>query len=182
MSEFSNRPSAVRRDPLAYTRAVLDLLGDQKPLEVLGETLGFLVTAATGVEDAKVRQPEVEGKWSALQILQHLADTESIYSNRYRFAVAQDGVTIGGFDQEAWAANLWRGDEPLSEVFEQLAALRTINLRFLARLDDEQWERSVMHAERGRESVAHLAKLHAGHDLVHRNQFTRVLEAVRRSR
>ena len=58
---------------------------------------------------------------------------------------------------------------------ELLGALRGANLRVWRSLDAQQLERAVQHAERGRETVAHMLRLLGGHDLAHRRQMQRIL-------
>lgn len=55
-----------------------------------------------------------------------------------------------------------------------------MNLRLLERAAPEDLERVGVHAERGEESLGHLRRLYAGHDLLHRRQIDRILAAVRR--
>jgi hypothetical protein len=57
---------------------------------------------------------------------------------------------------------------------DQIRALRRSNLRLLRSLSPEELRRSGVHAERGEESVEHLLRLYAGHDLVHRRQLERI--------
>lgn len=44
----------------------------------------------------------------------------------------------------------------------------------------EELERTGVHAERGEESVAHMMRLYAGHDLLHLQQIDRIRAAVAR--
>jgi hypothetical protein len=113
-----------------------------------------------------------------LQVVQHLADSEIVCGWRYRLALAQDGSPIAGYDQDLWMSQLWRGDERLDDVLAQFDGVRAANVRLLARLTPEEWERAGLHAERGRETVRHMARLFAGHDLVHLRQLERVRKAV----
>jgi hypothetical protein len=48
----------------------------------------------------------------------------------------------------------------------------------LARLAESDWDRVAVHAERGEESVRHMVRLYAGHDLVHRRQIDRIRSAL----
>ena len=61
---------------------------------------------------------------------------------------------------------------------DELEALRGANLRWLSALTDEEWERWGMHGERGRESLRHLFRLMAAHDLLHRRQIERIQRAI----
>lgn len=56
--------------------------------------------------------------------------------------------------------------------------LRQANLRLLTRASDGDLTRVGVHAERGDESVAHLIRLYAGHDLLHLKQIERIRRAV----
>jgi hypothetical protein len=58
------------------------------------------------------------------------------------------------------------------------AALRGWNLRLVQRASAEELQRVGVHSERGEESVAHLLKLYAAHDLLHLNQIQRILRTV----
>jgi hypothetical protein len=53
--------------------------------------------------------------------------------------------------------------------------LREANLRMLAKLTPDEWQRSGVHAERGRITVQDLARHTAGHDLNHIDQLRRLL-------
>lgn len=158
----------------SYTKALLDTLGDRDPLEVLRATPARLRALATSVDDARLRRAEGPGKWSMLQVAQHLADSELVCAWRYRLAIAQDGSPISPYDQDIWMASLWHGDERIEDVLAQFEGARAANIRLLSRLTPEEWQHAGLHAERGRETVRHQATIGAGHDLVHLRQMERV--------
>ena len=179
ISAFSNSAADAAANAAAYTKALFDLVGDRDPLDIMSETLRDVPEILRGVDDQRLRRPEREGKWSMLQVAQHLADVEVVYSWRIRVALGAPNQPIHGFDQDEWIRKLWRGDEAIGDVLEQHAAQRNANLRLLRRLTQEEWERFGIHSERGRESVRHMTKMAAGHDLAHRNQMRRIWSAVR---
>jgi hypothetical protein len=57
--------------------------------------------------------------------------------------------------------------------------LREANLRMLARLTSEEWQRSGMHAERVRFTVEELARHMAAHDVNHIDQVRNLLEQTK---
>jgi hypothetical protein len=60
------------------------------------------------------------------------------------------------------------------EALETFGVLRRSNLRLLSRASPQDLQRVGVHSERGDESVAHMMKLYAGHDLLHLNQIARI--------
>jgi hypothetical protein len=172
---FSNPAGNAAASAGAYVRALLELLGERDPLAVLAELDGWLDRRFSGVSEAALRRPEAPGKWSAADVVQHLADSELVLGFRMRMVLTEDRPAIQGYDQDKWAGTLRYPDVPLAESRAQLRALRTANLRVLRRLGPAEMARAGIHSERGPESLGHLVKLMGAHDLVHRRQIDRIL-------
>jgi uncharacterized damage-inducible protein DinB len=177
MTQFANPAGGSGDAAQAYTRALLDLLGEREPLDVLGELPGWLEAHVATLEDAELRRPEAPGKWSVLQVAAHLLDAEIVHSHRTRQIAAGKDPVIEPYDQDAWERAFDYADADLGVTLHALSALRMANLRHWSRLTPEQLERAGLHKERGRETAAHYLKLAAGHDLVHRRQVARILAA-----
>jgi hypothetical protein len=90
MSVFTNPATGAAEHAAAYVRAVLALLGDREPMDVLHDMPSALPRATEGLSPRQLRQPECPGKWSISQILQHLADSEVVWAWRMRLILAQD--------------------------------------------------------------------------------------------
>lgn len=179
MERLSNPTGASPGAAAAYVRVLLELLGDRDPLEVMEELPSALRTAVEDMEPEELREPEGPGRWSVLDVVRHLADSELVYRYRMRMIVAQPGSAIPAYDQDAWASGLAYREDDLEETLTELEALRRADLRWIRGLDEEELERYGEHAERGRESVRDIVRLLAAHDLVHRRQIERVRTAVR---
>ena len=175
---FANPAGAAAAAAAGYTRAILEVLGDRDPLAVAAELLTWLERRTAGLDDAMLRRPEAPGKWSVLEVIQHLADTEVVYAWRTRQILTQDRPPIQGYDQDAWAKVLQYGDADLSVALGQLRGVRTANLRLWRSLTPAQLERVGLHSERGPESLDLVIRMMGGHDLVHRRQIDRVLAAA----
>ena len=159
----------------AYTRALLDLLGARDPLEVLSELAPWLGARVSAHDEAALRRPEAPGKWSVVEVIQHLADSDLVFGFRLRMILTEDRPPIQAYDQDAWAGTLRYREVPLDTALEQLRGLRSANLHVLRRLSPEQLGRVGLHSERGAESLEFLLRLMGAHDLVHRRQIDRIL-------
>jgi hypothetical protein len=178
MSVFTNPASGSKENAQAYTAAILDLLGAQKPLLVLGKTEARLRKSIKGVSPRLLRKREAPGKWSIAHVMQHLVDSEIVWSWRMRLILAQDRPPLTGYDQDAWADRLGYETTDVRQAIEEFAVLRAANLRLLRRAKPEDLKRVGVHSERGEESIEHLMRLYGGHDLLHLRQIDRIREAV----
>ncbi len=175
MSAFSNPASQADAAATGYIKALLDTLGNRDPFTVLSELVPWMDQRVRALSDSVLRRPEAPGKWSVLEVAQHLADTELVYGYRVRMALSQDTPPIPGYDQDLWAPEFHYRDLPLNEVLAQLAALRAANFRLYRSLTPQQLAKAGLHSERGPESVDRMIRMIAAHDLVHRRQIERIL-------
>jgi predicted ester cyclase len=178
MSVFTNPASRAPGNAAAYVAAVLDLLGQRDPNDVLRRTPTVLPPAIDGLTAEQLRQPERPGKWSIVQVLQHLADSDVVWAWRMRLILAQDRPNLTGYDQDLWAERLDYASADPYEAVELFTVLRRANVKLLDRVRPADLRRVGIHVERGEESLDHLRRLYAGHDLLHLRQIDRIREAV----
>ncbi len=162
----------------AYRETLLERLAGRDPIDVLAEVFEWLPDEVAGLDEAELRTPEGDGKWSILDVIQHMADTELVQGWRIRLILTEQEPELHGIDQDAWAADLSYESATLEGALDQLRALRAANLRLARSLPDSALERAGVHAERGRETLGTTLALVAGHDLVHREQIRRIRRAV----
>ena len=175
---FANPAGAAAAAAATYVRALLDVLGDQDPLEIAAKQLPWLERCTAGLDEAVLRRPEAPGKWSVIEVIQHLADTEVVLAWRTRQVLTVDQPLIQGYDQDAWARTLGYATMPLDVTLAQLRGVRAANLRLWGSLTPAERARVGLHSERGPESLDLLIRLMGAHDLVHRRQIDRVLTAA----
>jgi hypothetical protein len=178
MSQLTGASATAVADAAAYTAAILAVLGSRDPFDVLRTTPATVRQAVTGLPAAVLSTPEKPGKWSMLHVVQHLADAELVGAFRFRMILAQDRPDLQGYDQDRWAAALRYAESDLDGALEQFTTLRAANFRLLERASPAERRRVGVHAERGEESVEHLLRMYAGHDLVHLRQMERIARAV----
>jgi hypothetical protein len=178
MSVFSNTARDSNEDRAKYAPAVLDLLGNRHPMDVLRLTPDAAQQAIAGMTAGQLRTPEAPGKWSIAHVLRHLADSEVVWGWRMRLILAHDRPVITGYDQDLWADRLHYADADIADSLDAMRVLRRDNLKLLERATPADLQRVGVHSERGEESVGYLMRLFAGHDLLHLNQIDRIKNAI----
>jgi uncharacterized damage-inducible protein DinB len=162
--------------PQDYIARMLKLVEDQDPERVLAGTARRIKGLIVEMSDAELRKRPAPRRWSVAEILAHLADSEVVTGWRVRHILGSPGTSIQAFDQDAWAATGHYSERDASRSLAQFQALRDVNLELLTYLTPEQRQHYGRHAERGRETIEHIVRMLAGHDVNH----TRQIESISR--
>ena len=157
----------MKETPQQYRDRILGLLKGKKPLEVLEATPKKIAALVKGASRKKLSARPAPGKWSAVEILAHLADVELVQGVRMRMIIGSNGIPIQGFNQDAWADAMEYSSQPSAASLEAFRAARERNVRMLKSLPRKLWSSYGMHSERGRETVTRVVEMTAGHDLNH---------------
>src|SRR5216684_6303135 len=157
----------MKETPQEYVQRILGYVGAQDPLSIQRRTPEELERLIKGASASSLRKRPAPGKWSIVEILAHLADTEIVASWRIRAILGAPGTPLQAFDQDTWvSAGHYERRDPRRSL-ELFRVLREVNVELFQTLTPEQWKHHGMHAERGVETVEHLLRLFAGHDLNH---------------
>jgi len=178
MSIYTNSASSTPAETAAYVGGLLGLLANQDPVEVLRKTPSALEQFLATVPEQILTVPEAPGKWAVRDVFAHLADSELMGGVRLRMVLAQDRPTLIGYDQDLWSDRLRYAEVDVRRALEQFAVLRRSNLRLWENLSPADLTRAGVHNERGEESLGHMRKLYAGHDILHLNQLDRIRKTV----
>jgi len=166
----------MQETPQQYTQRMLKHSQGKNPLRLQKGTHKKLAALTRRLNKKRLTRRPTPDRWSIAEILAHLADAELVIGYRIRLILASNGTTIQAFDQDAWAKtfNYGRRDSKIS--LETFRFLRENNLRLLNSVPRPSWENYGLHQERGKESVAHLMKMMAGHDLNHLLQIEKIVK------
>ena len=147
-------------------------LNGQDPLRVLAATPRRLERVFDELGPERAAAAPSPGKWSAREIVCHLADCELTFGFRLRQALAEKDHVIQPFDQEKWAANYSAYE--MRDALTTFGAIRNWNLALFWSLSPEMHSKPVTHPERGTMTFYTIVETMAGHDLNHLGQ----LEAI----
>ena len=148
------------------------VLGNQSALDILPATSGKVHAILGQLGPKSVGQTPAPGKWSAREIVSHLADCEIVFGFRLRQTIAEDNYVIQPFDQEKWAASYAAYDA--SAAFAVFSTLRQWNLAFIKGVAAEKMAKTVTHPERGTMTFSAIVETMAGHDLNHLQQLEKL--------
>ncbi len=145
-----------------------NFLGARDPLEVMAATPDTLRSLAGQLLGPKINLSYAPGKWTARQILCHLADCEIAFAFRLRQAAAEKDHIIQPFDQDAWSAHYADGDP--AQALEVFSVVRGWNVAFVNNQPEGILNKSVTHPERGAMTFGTILQTMGGHDLNHLGQ------------
>ena len=163
----------MNETPQEYASRILGKLNGKDPIEILESSSSRLETLVSKLQKQETRN--TPATWNAEEILAHLAESEIVYGYRIRKALNASGTAIEATDQNVWVENasyLKRNPQLALSLFQ---AVRNANIAFLKSLTPQQLENFGIHSERGKESIAQMARMIAGHDINHLQQMEKLL-------
>lgn len=122
----------------------------------------------------------IPGKWSAREIVHHLADSETAAAIRLRRLLCEDHPVIQGYDQDEYAVRLKYNEREIAPALEAFHAARANTAQVIDQMSDEDWNREGSHTESGRYAVGDWLRIYAAHAHNHATQI-RALHAALRS-
>lgn len=140
-------------------------LGDRDPFEAISESIDAVKILTSGWLADQFERSYGEGKWTARQVLIHLAQTELAIGTRARMAALTPHYTAQVWDQNEWIDLDARMEGPAA--VNAFAALAGMNLTFFQGLSAEQRARTFSYPEYGELSLEWVIHQIAGHQNNH---------------
>ena len=137
-----------------------------------------IVEAMHNATEEQLAAKPAPGKWSARDIIHHLADSEMTAAIRLRRLLAEDRPTIQGYDQDQFSKVL-HYDRPHQASLEAFRYARETSAQILDRLSEDQWLREGTHTEAGAYGVEKWLQIYAEHAHKHARQMLVALDAAR---
>jgi hypothetical protein len=134
--------------------------------------------ALDGFPPDQLTSHPIPGKWSAAEIVHHLADSESQSATRIRKLLTEAHPVIQGYDQEAWAVRLRYNERPIAPALAAFVAARQTTAQLLDAMTPEDWRRLGWHSESGSYHSEHWLEIYAAHAHGHADQIRRLRQAL----
>ena len=156
----------------APTTPYTKYLGDREPLATIRDSIERVATLVRDWPVDRFERSYSAGKWSARQVLTHLAQTELALGTRARMAVVTPGYAAQAWDQDSWIAL----DSDLSgqEALGAFLATARMNLAFFEGLSAAQRATTLTHPEYGTLTVDWIIHQMAGHHINHLLQLQQI--------
>ena len=118
------------------------------------------------------------GKWTAREIIHHLADSESTSALRLRKLLVEDHPVIQGYDQDQFAIQLKYNERDTGPALDAFRAARATTAQVLSLMSDDDWQREGEHSESGRYTAENWLTIYAEHAHNHAAQIRRLRSAL----
>jgi len=125
--------------------------------------------ALAGATDEELDARPAPAKWTAREIVHHLADSEMTSAIRLRLLIAVDTPQIVGYDQDEFARRLYY-DRPIEASIDAFKAARRTTAEILERMTEAEWAREGTHSEHGRYTIPRWLEIYASHAHKHAEQ------------
>ena len=129
--------------------------------ELLATQSDVLAYMATWPED-KAGHRYAEGKWSVVEVVGHMADTERVFAYRLLRIARADETPLAGFDENAWQLHSRFETRSMKSLVAELTAVREASMSLIESLDAAALDREAM-ANGKRVTGRALVWLIAGH-------------------
>lgn len=117
-------------------------------------------------------------KWSAHQIIVHIADSEANSYVRVRKALAEPGGKVFGYDQDVWANRLDYSTLDWKPYLELFRLFRQTTYDLVKDMPEENWKKQYNHEEYGLADLDQWLNIYSAHVENHIKQIQRNLDAM----
>ncbi len=120
----------------------------------------------------------IPGKWTAREIVHHLADSETVSGIRLKRLLAEDQPLIQGYDQDAYAVRFNYNAREIGPALEAFRSARANTAQLLDSMSEKDWQRQGTHSESGPYSAEDWLRIYADHAHNHAAQIRRLRESL----
>jgi uncharacterized damage-inducible protein DinB len=121
--------------------AYIKLLEDVNLIEELEISLHEFIKFVQNIPMDKFDYRYAEGKWTIKEIIQHLIDTERIFSYRAMRISRNDKTPLPGFEEDDYVINTNANGRNLQELLTEMALVRQSTIALFKSFSEEQLKR-----------------------------------------
>jgi hypothetical protein len=152
----------------AYFENYISLAKGNDISEILSDNLQVVNLFFSAISEKNAGLNYADGKWNSKQILQHIIDTERIFSYRSLRFARNDQSELPGFDENNYAAMADTTKRFLPDLIEEFTFIRESSKYLFKNFNEEVLDRKGI-ASKNILSVRAAGFIIAGHSLHHIN-------------
>jgi len=137
-----------------------------------------VVRALDGFPAGQLTTRAFPGKWSAAEIVHHLADSETQSGTRLRKLLAEAHPVIQSYDQEQWAKTLFYQQRPIEPSLQAFRYARETTAQLFEHMSEADWRKLGWHSEAGSYHSERWLEIYADHAHGHAEQIQRLKAAL----
>ncbi|MES2431602.1 MAG: putative metal-dependent hydrolase [Bacteroidota bacterium] len=136
-----------------------------------------LENAVLNLDEAQIDTPYRPGGWTVKQLVHHVADSHMNAYIRFKLGLTEDNPTIKPYEQDLWAEMADTKNLPINISLTILHAVHIRLTEILKNIKPEEWDRTVVHPEHGRQmTLYYLLGMYAWHSKHHTAHVTALRE------
>ena len=122
----------------------------------------------TSLDDETLLSAYAPGKWTILELVVHLMDTERIFSYRALRFSRNDKTELPGFDENSFAAQSEANDRKVLSLVKEFSLVRSCTIELFRGLSETQLNRAGI-ADGNPMKTSAIPYILCGHEIHHRN-------------
>jgi len=159
----------------------MDAAQRKKLIDLYKDGYRVVAEAVAGATDEQLDARPAPNKWTAREVVHHLADSEMTAAIRLRLLIATPSPQIAGYDQDEFARTLYY-DRPISASLDAFNAARRSTAEILERLTPAQWLGAGTHTEHGPYTVERWLEIYAAHAHKHADQIRVAMDSYKNTK
>jgi hypothetical protein len=119
--------------------------------------------SVAGMSREQLAARPVPGKWSTLEVVCHLVDSEQAWVHRMKRVIAEERPLLIGYDESRFSSALGYQNRELEEELALLSGMRKQMAAILRALPAAALNRGGIHSERGLITLEQMVTIEAEH-------------------
>ncbi|HWJ79956.1 MAG TPA: DinB family protein, partial [Niallia sp.] len=144
-----------------YYRGYVELVPEGEIIEILSSQLEETISLLKANKEKRDFR-YAEGKWSLIEVVGHIIDTERVMAYRLLRIARGDKTSLHGYDDEVYVENAHFSARKLEDLLDEFILVRKATLVLLKGLPKEVWQ-NIGYANNGEFTVNSIAYIIAGH-------------------
>ncbi len=117
------RPGSGTFHPI-YQQRYIDAAKGESPIEVIANHSTSFIVFVNSIPEEKADYSYADGKWTVKQLLQHIIDTERIFTYRALCISRGEPLPLPGFDENSYSDKAPATHRTLASLKEEFAFVR----------------------------------------------------------